>query len=150
MTCPEFEELLLDYDKQKAQQRSTVDAHVSACESCRTLQSALAEVDTRLEREYPAIQASPVFDNRVHARIRTLDAAVRKPSLLPELLDFVGYLSVTAALLVTLVLLFPNVTSFLTRLTLNSPATIGAEIVVVMMAIGFGIKVYSDIRPDSH
>lgn len=149
MTCAEFEERLLDYDTQTPEQRSIVDAHVSACESCRTFQSALAEVEVRLGREYRAIQASPVFDHRVHARIRMLEAAVRKPSLLPELLDSVGYLSVTAALLVTFVLLFPNVTSFLTMLTLNSPATIGAEIAVLVMTLGFGIKVYSDIRADS-
>jgi hypothetical protein len=74
---------------------------------------------------------------------------MRKPSPVPEVLDLVGYLSVTAAVLITLVLLFPNSKSILASLTPDSGGTIGAEIIVVIMAIGFGIKVYADIDPNA-
>jgi hypothetical protein len=145
----DIEVQILEYNELTVEQRFYVDSHVLVCDSCHNFQSALNEVDIRLDREFPSLQTSPVFSNRVRSRIQALNGAVRKPSPVPEVLDLVGCLSVTAAVLVTLVLLFPNSKSILVSLTLDSQAKIGAEIIVVLMAIGFGIKVYADINPDA-
>lgn len=149
MKCTDIEEQLLEYGELTTEHRLVVDAHLSVCESCRTFHAALKEVDLRLDREFPAIQTSPAFNNRVRSRIQAIDAAVRKPSPVPEILDFLGYLSITAAFLVTLILLYPNSASHLAKWTLDSRATMFGEIVVVIIAIGFSIKVYNDIRSDA-
>jgi len=149
MICRGIEEQLLEYGELTTEHRLVVDAHLSVCESCRTFHAALKEVDLRLDREYPAIQTSPAFNNRVRSRIQSMDAAVRKPSPVPEILDFVGYLSITAAILVTLASLYPTSASQLAKWTLDSRATMFGEIVVVIIAIGFGIKVYADIGSDA-
>ncbi|HLQ77072.1 MAG TPA: hypothetical protein VK210_06940, partial [Terriglobia bacterium] len=132
MKCTDIEAQLLEYGELTTAHRLVVDAHLSVCESCCTFHSALIEVDDRLDREFPAIETSPAFNNRVRSRIQALDAAVRKPSPIPEILDFAGYVSIAAAILLTLVSLYPNSILLLAKLTLDSRATMFGEIVVVI------------------
>jgi hypothetical protein len=78
-----------------------------------------------------------------------LNPAAQRPFLLPAILDFLGYFSLAVALAITIVLLFPKLPSDLTKLAIRSDAVLYAECLMFVTAVGFAIKVYSDLRLDS-
>jgi len=149
MICSDFLEQLLDYDARTAEERRSIDQHLGTCESCRDYGTALRAVDRWLDHEIPLIQVSPGFAGRVRSRIRILDSAARRPFLLPAILDFVGFFSLVAALAVTMILLFPNLPSEMTKLAMRSNAVLYAECLMFVVAVGHAIKVYADIKLDS-
>jgi len=149
MNCSDFTEQLLDYDARNTEERSIIDQHLATCESCRDYGTALSAVDRWLDHEFPSIQVSPGFAGRVRSRIRILDSAARRPFLLPAILDFVGFFSLVAALAVTMILLFPNLPSEMTKLAMRSNAVLYAECLMFVVAVGHAIKVYADIKLDS-
>ena len=148
MICTDFIEQLLDYETRTADDRDIIDQHAASCESCREYRTALSEVDVWLNREFPSIQVSPVFDYRVRSRIQTFEQATRGPSLLPVILDFVGYFSLAVALAVTMILLFPKLPLVMMKLTMSPGMVLGGEFLVFMTAVGFAVKVYTDLKLD--
>jgi hypothetical protein len=91
MPCPEFEDRLMDYAELAGDARSRVDAHVSACADCREFLEALSTVDAGLTaqlRGSPPVSAA--FASAVRQRVR-LETRLARPSLVPELLDLVGW-----------------------------------------------------------
>lgn len=96
MPCGSFEDLLLDYHTLSPAERETVDAHVSACPACREYLDALAHIDRRLSGTFAEVAAPPVFEQQVLARVNG-EARSGKPSFLPEVLDFIGWSAVIAA-----------------------------------------------------
>lgn len=91
MQCEEFEERLLGYDELSAAQRIAVDAHAAVCAGCREFLEAAAQVDESLAAIYSGIEPR---------RGLALTAVLAKPSALPEVLDFVGWAAVVAAIVI--------------------------------------------------
>jgi hypothetical protein len=85
MACPDFEELV----------RQGPGGHAAQCEDCAALLEALAEVDSRLTAAYAGISAPPSLAASVRMRIAG-QTEWRGPSLVPEILDFVGWAGVLA------------------------------------------------------
>jgi len=85
MSCPDFEDLV----------RQGPGGHASHCERCAALLEALAEVDTGLEAAYSGITAPPSLAAAVRMRIAA-ESPGRRLSLLPEVLDFIGWAAILA------------------------------------------------------
>ena len=83
MPCPDFEDLVNDRDGN----------HAAHCEDCRALLDAMADVDATLEAAFAGISAPPSLAAAVRARVAR-DFPMRRPSLVPELLDFIGWAAV--------------------------------------------------------
>jgi hypothetical protein len=149
MICTDCMEQLLDYNTRTADEQDIMDRHLAGCESCREFRTSLSAVDVWLDHEFPSLQVSTEFTSRVRSRIRNLDSATQRPFLLPAILDFAGYFSVAVSLAVTMIRLFPKLPSELTKLDLRSDAVFYAACLMFVTAVGFAIKVYTDIGPDS-
>jgi hypothetical protein len=93
MACPEFEDLL----------RDGAGGHAAHCERCRALLDAFAHVDSTFEAAFGNISAPRTLAASVRARIAH-EVPLRPPSLIPEILDFIGW----AAVLALAVLLLPR------------------------------------------
>jgi hypothetical protein len=85
MACPEFEDLL----------NGRAGNHAARCEECRALLDALADVDAALETAFAGITAPPGLAAAVRARV-SHEAPLRAPSMMPEVLDFIGWAAVLA------------------------------------------------------
>ena len=95
MACAEFEERLLEYAGLAGNARAGVDAHAAHCSACRELLDALHTLDSQLIVEFGGLEVSPSFGPAVRRRIQSA-APMAKPSLVPELLDFVGWGTIAA------------------------------------------------------
>jgi hypothetical protein len=91
MPCASFEDLLLDYRELEPAERCAVDAHLAGCADCRECLDTLAHLETGLYDLCAGAQVSSAFRNDV---LSTLE----RPSLLPEVLDFIGWAGIIAAL----------------------------------------------------
>jgi hypothetical protein len=85
MACPDFEELV----------SGRAGDHAAHCEECRALLDALADVDATFEAAFAGISAPPSLAAEVRARVAR-EFPLRRPSLLPEVLDFIGWAAVFA------------------------------------------------------
>ena len=85
MACPELEELLNEGS----------EGHAAHCEQCHALLAAWAEVDERFDAAFAGICAPKDLASAVHDRIAR-ELPVRVPSLLPEILDLIGWAAVLA------------------------------------------------------
>ena len=97
MACPELEDLV----------REGPSGHAARCEECRALLDALADVDAAFEAAFQGISAPPGLAAAARASIAR-HIPPRRPSLLPEILDFIGW----AAVLALAAVLFPRVLPF--------------------------------------
>ena len=91
MACPEFEDLVRDGS----------GGHAARCEDCRALLDALADVDAALESAFAGVSAPPGMAAAVRARVAQ-EIRLRRPSPLPEILDFIGWAAVLALAVVLL------------------------------------------------
>ncbi len=91
MTCAAAEHRLMDYDRLTAQERESVDMHLAGCAACR----AFLAVDALLAQQYSGVRAPADFRAAVLRRAR-VEKPLRKPSFVPEILDFVGWAAVLA------------------------------------------------------
>ena len=96
MACPDFEDLI----------REGRGGHAEYCEDCRALLEALADVDRAFECAFAQSSAPPRLAAAVLAR-------VRRPSILPEALDLIGW----AAIIALAAVLLPQFLRMVTRLT---------------------------------
>jgi hypothetical protein len=103
MACPSFEELL----------RGAGD-HAARCEECRALLEALTEVDATLEAAFADITAPAGLAARARAQA-SLEAALQRPSWVPEILDFIGWAAVLALAAVLIPRCLPLLQAALTR-----------------------------------
>jgi hypothetical protein len=97
MACPELEDLV----------REGLGGHAAHCEECRALLDALADVDAAFDAAFTGVSAPPGLAAAARARIAR-QMPPRRPSLLPEILDFIGW----AAVLALAAVLFPRVLPF--------------------------------------
>ena len=98
MACPAFEELL----------RDGPDGHAAHCEECRALLEAWAEVEARLEAGLAGVAAPSSLASTVRA-LAVRELPLRRPSLIPEILDFLGW----AAVLAVAAILIPHYLPYL-------------------------------------
>ncbi len=85
MGCPELEELLLE----------GTDGHAAHCEGCRALLDAWHHVDATLDTALAPVCAPPGLESAVRARVLR-EQPVRTPSLVPEIMDSIGWAAVLA------------------------------------------------------
>ena len=95
MPCAQFEDLLLDYGHLDPEQRGSIDAHVAACADCRAFLDSLAEMDAACSARFAQLGAPTAFREAVLRRIDR-EVPLRRPSYVPEVLDFVGWAAVVA------------------------------------------------------
>ena len=137
MPCAQFEDLLLDYGELPAIEREMVDAHLAGCADCREYLETAAQLDTRLAELYAGAQVSPAFHQAMLARAAA-EVVPAKPSMLPEVLDFIGWAGIIAAV----VCLAPLAPHF--RLEFNTFAAIAAAIAI--LAVWVGVHSYADLK----
>jgi len=85
MACPEFEDLV----------RKGAGGHAAHCDDCRALLEALGDVDRTLEAAFAGINAPPSLRTAVDERIAR-EIRLQRPSIIPEVLDFIGWAAVLA------------------------------------------------------
>lgn len=95
MACAELESRLLEYRELAPEERAKVDAHLAGCAACREFLEALESVDGALEAQFAGCRVSAGFGEAVRDRVRR-QAAPRRPSFVPEILDLVGWGAVLA------------------------------------------------------
>ncbi len=134
MGCAEFQELLLEYGELSGDGRAPVDAHVGQCAGCREFLQALDAVDAQLGAQFGGRETSAGFAPAVRRRVNR-EAAVRRPSLVPEVLDFVGWIAIVALIGVLAWWVSPLIPVSST-LALNAALDAGGAFVMVAFVIG--------------
>jgi hypothetical protein len=142
--CEGFEERLLDYSELASDAREAVDVHLQACTNCREFLNVLSQLDTALARAYEQVSAPDAIQSNVLTRIET-ERALRPMSVVPELLDFIGWASVAV---IVCALAWPIArASFIET---SSPPVLAAvalcALVVLVGATWVGVRVYSDLK----
>jgi len=89
MPCAEVESRLIDYAESSEAARRSLDAHLAACPSCRDYFDALELLEHALTASFSDVVAPDWLRTRVRAGIET-------PSRIPELLDALGWLGISA------------------------------------------------------
>lgn len=93
MPCGAFEDQLVEYAELPDRERDAVDAHVAGCAECRMYLETLSHVDRELDRVFAGAAAPPGMAAAVLRHTRTPE-----PSMLPEVLDAIGWIGVFAIL----------------------------------------------------
>ncbi len=137
MACGEFQELLVEYAELVGDTRARVDSHLAQCSGCREFLGALRAVDAALGAQFEGQRPSAAFAPAVQRRVNR-EAATRRPSFVPELLDFVGWGAIVAliALLAWWVSPLVPVWGAKDALTLNAALAGGGAFVLVAFVIG--------------
>src|SRR5437879_4443896 len=107
MPCAEYENRLLEYAELPQDERRRVDAHAAGCAGCREFLDALVLVDEELSAQFSGREVSAGFTGALTARIRR-EPAPRRPSFVPELLDFVGWGAIVALIALVVYWLAPH------------------------------------------
>ena len=107
MACPRFEDLLEGG-------RAATD-HAARCERCAALLEAWAEVDASLEHAFANVSAPEEFAARARARALR-ETRLRRPSIVPEVLDFIGWAAIVALVAVLIPRFLPAIQAMLARL----------------------------------
>jgi anti-sigma factor RsiW len=99
MPCAAFEDLLRDYEELTDGERQRADAHLAACGDCREYLETLTDLDRELSALYEGLEPRPWFHQKLTAQIasRAIESRPpRRPSFLPEILDFCGWAAIVA------------------------------------------------------
>jgi predicted anti-sigma-YlaC factor YlaD len=106
MPCMVWGDLLLDYSELPADERQAADAHLAGCADCREYLETMAHLETGLVELYSGTKVSPAFRSEVRACLNA-GIGLEQPSVLPEVLDFIGWAGIIAAI-VCLAWLLPH------------------------------------------
>jgi anti-sigma factor RsiW len=145
MACAEFEERLLEYAELANGERARVDAHTAQCASCREFLEALATVDSQLTTQLASLVVTPAFAPAVRRRVRHEGFAAR-PSLVPELLDLVGWGAIVALLGLLGWWLTPLVHVPSIKMTVSFNASYVVSGAFLLAAFLFGIRSFADLK----
>jgi len=145
MVCAEFEERLLEYAELPNGERERVDAHAAQCSSCREFLEALRSVDSQLTAQLAGLEVTPAFARLVRRRVRHEGSAAR-PSLVPELLDFVGWGAIVTLLGLLAWWLVPLAPVSNTKLAVSFNAQYAAACVFLVAALLIGIRSFADLK----
>jgi len=105
MACPEFEDLL----------REGAGGHAAGCERCRALLEALADVDATFDAAFRGVTAPAGLAAAVRARV-SREVPMPRLSLLPEVLDLIGWAAVLALVALLAPRFLPLLNAALARL----------------------------------
>jgi hypothetical protein len=89
MPCAGFESRLIDYEESSGEERRSIDAHLASCHACREYFDTLKLLDHALTVTFSEVAAP----NRVGNWVR---AGIEAPSRIPEMLDALGWLGISA------------------------------------------------------
>jgi hypothetical protein len=138
MACPEFEDRLIEYAGLEGAARACVDTHIAECADCRLFLQALRVVDRELTARFARRDVSSAFAPTVRARVQR-EGPARRPSMIPELLDFVGWGAIVALsgllawwLIPLVPLAFPKDAA----LSLNAALAAGGAFLLIAFLIG--------------
>ena len=145
MACAEFEDRLLEYAELTNGERSRVEAHAAQCSSCREFLEALRTVDSQLTAQLAGFELAPAFAPMVRLRVRH-ESPTARPSVVPELLDFVGWGAIVALLGLLAWWLAPLVHVSNTKLAFSLDATYAAAGTFLLAALLFGIRSFADLK----
>jgi anti-sigma factor RsiW len=145
MACAEFEERLLEYAELANGERARVDAHTAQCSSCREFLESLGTVDSQLTAQLAGLELTPAFAPAVLRRVRHEGAATR-PSLVPELLDFVGWGAIVALLGLLAWWLVPLAPVSNIKPTVSVSAMYAVTGAFLLAAFLFGIRSFADLK----
>jgi hypothetical protein len=104
MACPPFADLLRGGD--------SAANHAVYCDRCRALLEAAAEVDATLESTYAAVSAPPGLVARARV-LAARETPLRRPSLFPEILDFIGWAAILTLIAVQIPRVLPAIHALL-------------------------------------
>lgn len=145
MACAEFEERLLEYAELGNGERARVDAHAAQCSSCRGFLEALRTVDSQLTAQLAGLEVTPAFAPAVRRRVRHERSGPR-PSLVPELLDLVGWGAIVALLGLFGLWLTPLVHVPSIKMTVSFNASYVVSGAFLLAAFLFGIRSFGDLK----
>ena len=143
MACTEFQDRLLAHTELSDDERASVDTHVAGCPECREFLETLHLVDSALTAKFARCEVSGAFSTTVRQRIRRA-APIPRPSLIPELLDFVGWGAIVAlaALLAWWVTPLIPVSE-----TLPFPViAAGAGALLLSISVIIGLRSFADLK----
>jgi hypothetical protein len=142
MACVEVETLLLEYAELAGSARVLVDAHVAQCLDCREFLDALRTVDSQLTAEYTGLPVPSSFAPAVRQRVQTASPPAR-PSLVPELLDFVGWEAITVLVGLLAWWLIPVLPAGKIDFSLDPWFGAGAFLLAALLV---GVRSFADLR----
>ena len=143
MACAEFEERLLEYAELANGERARVDAHAAQCSSCREFLEALRTVDAQLTARLASVEVTPAFAPAVRRRMLR-ENAIARPSLVPELLDFVGWGAIVTLLGLIAWWLAPLVP--VANIKVSFAAMYASAGAFLLAALLFGIHSFADLK----
>ena len=144
MSCASFEELLLDYAALPAQERNAVDLHLAQCSRCRQFSDAVSQLDVALTEQFSGVQPSGSLQTRLHA-VATSRPPLRAPSMLPELLDLIGFagIGLVVSLILWKVVPIPAITDFVPIVSIVLPVCAGLVLLGIVL---LGARVYAEFK----
>ena len=145
MPCKSFEDLLIDYAEIPASGRECVDAHLAGCAACGEYLETLLSLDAGLGQLFAGAQVSPAFRTRVLSQV-CVAGQLAKPSFLPEILDFIGWIGVIAAAVCLAALLMPLQAIPRLPADFNTFATAIAAALAILAALWVGVFAYHERR----
>jgi len=145
MACAEFEERLLEYAELANGERARVEAHAAQCSSCREFLEALRTVDSQLTAQLAGFELTPAFAPMVRRRLRHENSTAR-PSVVPELLDFVGWGAIVTLLGLLAWWLGPLTPVSNIKLAVSFNAVYVAAGAFLLAALLFGIRSFADLK----
>jgi anti-sigma factor RsiW len=147
MACAEFESLLQEYGELASDARERADAHVSDCTSCREFLEALQAVDAALAKQFAGRRVSAEFEQAVRRRVQS-EPAARRPSFVPEILDFFGWGAIVALLGLALYwvsTLFPTLGGS-EKVTFSFVVAWAAAFAFVLVSFLVGLRSFADLK----
>lgn len=145
MPCAEFEDLLVDYAELAPEARLRVDEHAGRCARCREFLAALQTVDAALTARFVERRVSDAFTAAVRERVRQAPA-IRRPSLIPEFLDFAGWGAIVALSALLLWWIAPMLPA--PKITVASTFSVayGAGAAFLLVSILVGLRSFSYLK----
>ncbi|HEV8130654.1 MAG TPA: hypothetical protein VGQ81_05355 [Acidobacteriota bacterium] len=138
MPCAEFEDSLLDYQALDSEKLQRANAHLAMCADCRAFLEALGEVDASLTDLFAGYHVFPIFRQSVLRRLQN-QRQNRRPSVIPEILDFIGWAAV-----VVIVACF--VAQLHSSIEVGSLAAWIAAAAFFVTGLLFGFRAYVDLK----
>jgi anti-sigma factor RsiW len=137
MGCAEFRELLVEYAELVGDARARVDSHLAQCSGCREFLGALQTVDAALAARFCGRETSAAFATAVRRRVGR-ETAMRRPSFIPEVLDFVGWGAIVVLIALAIWWISPLIPVWSAKdaLTLNAALAGGGAFVLIAFVIG--------------
>jgi hypothetical protein len=145
MACAAFEDMLLEYAELPGPDRAKVDTHVLGCAACREYLSTQGRLDAGLIRHYGSINVGVELQQHIRSRV-TAQAQLAKPSILPEVLDFIGWAAVVASAFLLFWTMVP-VGARLNSLSLvSSLVPFFAAGLALVGAVWASLRAYADLK----